>query len=135
MPHPPEYIAGLRLLHGNGMPIWELLRNGEMRRGNYAVLPGQRPWLSPDDWDMSTVASIDGLEVRLIVLVPRLKTKPGILKRLIGGIIEAKLIPTLVCPDVGMLAFCRKRGWTYTVRGAPPLTEDIWRPPEDEIRP
>ena len=111
-----------------GGHVHDLMRAYERAAGRIVVRPGERPWLSIDDWHEKIVVSIDGNRVRLIAILAK-HPGTGALTRTISGIIAAGLIPVIVEPTKEMRETCRRWGWKMRNVGDSFETyEEQWRP-------
>jgi len=115
-------------VYDRGRSVHDLMRGNEAKAGRTVVKPGERPWLSADDWHYSVVVSIAGDRVRLIA-IQALRPGTGALTRTIAGITAAGLIPVIVEPTREMRETCRRWGWKMRRVGDSFDTfEEQWRP-------
>lgn len=82
----------------------------ETARGFKVVRPGDAPWFRAAEWRPASVASIDGMKVRLVLLHAFSENK-GALTRTINGIKAAHMIPVVVDPTRELGAALARRGW------------------------
>ena len=113
----------------NGTPMHVLMRAEEEKLGNRVVVPGDEPWLSPDDWHSTVVVSVDdrARDVRLIAILA-LDPGTGALRRTVAGIKAAGLTPCIIAPTHEMRATCKRWGWVRTNVGRGWNHEEQWRP-------
>ena len=52
----------------SGQSIHDIMRHEEFSHGYKVVKPGDEPWLPADDWDETSVVSINGKCVRLVAI-------------------------------------------------------------------
>lgn len=82
----------------------------ETARGFKLVRPGDAPWFRAAEWRAASVASINGMYVRLVLLHAFNESK-GSLTRTIEGIKAAGLIPQVIDPTRELAAALTRRGW------------------------
>jgi len=121
-------ISEIMAVYDAGGSVVDLMRGNEAKAGRTIVKPGERPWLSADDWRHDVVVSIAGDRVRLIA-IRALRPGTGALTRTIAGIIAAGLVPVIVEPTREMRETCRRWRWKMRRVGDSFDTfEEQWRP-------
>lgn len=100
----------------------------ETAKGRKAVRPGDVSWFDPADWNPSSVASIFGNTVRL-VLIDALRPGTGALTRMLSAIDAAGLRPVVVAPTREFAAALARRGWKRRSCGFGFEHEEVWRSP------
>lgn len=110
-----------------GRPMWEVMRQDEIDRGNVVVLPGSEPWFSADDWDETVTVSRDGKEIRLVAILAKTQGK-GAFRRLVAGVIGAGLVPVIIAPTVNMRETMKRWHWAVRHVGSGWDHEEQWRP-------
>lgn len=121
-----EYLASL-FAKLDQIPIWEIMREDERKRGNSVIVPGDMPWLPADDWDSTVVVSQRGKEVRLIALLAK-HPGAGAFHRMVGKIRSSGLTPVIIAPSREMAATMRRWGWYRRYVGSGFTQEEQWRP-------
>ena len=82
----------------------------ETARSFKVIRPGDAPWFRAADWRYESIASIDGIKARL-VLLHAFKEGRGALTRTLAGIVKVGLIPTVIDPTRELAATLKRRGW------------------------
>lgn len=101
---------------------------GETARGFKVIRPGDAPWFRAADWRAASVASVNGVHARL-VLLHAFESGKGALTQTIEGIKAAGLIPTVIDPTRELAATLTRRGWKARDEGSTfEDTETVWRP-------
>ena len=88
----------------------------ERQAGRIAVRPGGRAWLSRRDWRADTLASIDGMIVRLIVLHARIE-RAGAFTRTLQAIDRIGRVPVVVEPLGPLVDVLMRKGWQARISG------------------
>ena len=116
-----------KMLSGGYDPVAGIIE-GEEARGYKVVRPGDAPWFRAADWQAESIASINGMKVRL-VLLHAFKEGRGALTRTIDGIKQAKMIPTVIDPTRELAATLKRRGWKSKDVGTTfEDRETVWSP-------
>lgn len=110
-----------RLLSGYD-PVAAIVEN-ERARGFRVIRPGDRPWFRATDWRPASVASIDRVFARLVLLHAFVEGR-GALTRTLASIEAAGLRPRIIDPTVELAAALRRRGWRARERDG----EIVWKP-------
>lgn len=109
-------------------PVHEIMRDEERKRGFLPIVPGERSWLSADDWPDHVVVSTNGTVVRIVAIIA-LRPGQGSFRRLIASIQAAGLTPHVVAPSSEMQATMRRWGWAEHFEGMGFDREEFWTPP------
>ena len=116
-----------QLLSGNYDPVAAIVEN-EMKRGFQIIRPGDAPWLDKEDWIPATVASINGMRARLVLLHAKAQGK-GALTRTIQHIQAHGLIPAIIDPTIELAAALKRRNWKKRSEGHTfDDRETVWTP-------
>lgn len=100
----------------------------ETARGFKVVRPGDAPWFRAADWRAASVASINGVYARL-VLLHAFESGKGAMTRTIESIKAAQLIPAVIDPTRELAATLTRRGWKSRHEGSTfEDMETVWRP-------
>lgn len=115
-------------LVGTSRPLWEIMRRDEISKGNTVIVPGDRLWLSADDWDSTIIVSQKGREIRLIAILAR-DPGTGAFRRTVTGILGAGLVPVIIEPMGVMAIILRRWNWSKRIVGSGFMhREEQWRP-------
>lgn len=99
----------------------------EKERGFKVVRPGDVEWFPQTLWKPSSILSIDGNRVR-IVLIEAKHQKGGAFRRLLDDIADMEMVPVVVEPHDRLAAFLSSLGWRHRLHGAGDDRENIWYP-------
>lgn len=112
----------------SGKPMHEIMRANEREAGFSVVVPGERSWLSADDWHPTVVVSTAGKEVRLVAILAN-RPGSGALRRTVKSIMDAGLVPVVVEPTREMRETMRRWKWKVRHVGHGFMDrEEQWRP-------
>lgn len=115
-----------RIIDGTYDPVTAIV-DSEVSRGNIVVRPGNQPWFSDDEWNPSSIASIRGVYVRLILLHANQQGR-GSFTRTVEAIRRSGLTPLVIDPTNEFANALRRRGWKgKTVGKSFEDREDVWR--------
>jgi len=98
-----------KMLSGQHDPVSTIVEN-EQARGFKVIRPGDAIWFPASDWRSASIASLNGMFVRL-VLLHAVQSNRGALNRTVAGIRSAGMIPTVVDPTRELAATLSRRGW------------------------
>lgn len=102
--------------------------DGETARGFKVIRPGDAPWFRAADWRAASVASINGMKVRL-VLLHSFQSGRGAMTRTIAGIKTAGLLPSIIDPTRELAATLTRRRWKSKYEGTTfEDRETVWTP-------
>ena len=102
--------------------------DGETARGFKVIRPGDAPWFRAVDWRAASVASINGMKVRL-VLLHSFQSGRGAMTRTIAGIKTAGLLPSIIAPTRELAATLKRRRWKSKDEGTTfEDRETVWTP-------
>ena len=102
--------------------------DGETARGFKVIRPGDAPWFRAVDWRAASVASINGMKVRL-VLLHSFQSGRGAMTRTIAGIKTAGLLPSIISPTRELAATLKRRRWKSKDEGTTfEDRETVWTP-------
>lgn len=116
-----EYIVARCLDKGAG----NVMREDELAKGRRVLALGDEPWLSKDDWNEDIVISMGANRVFISAIVAKVSGR-GSFSRLIDGILEAGLVPVVVCPFALMEAIVKRWNWRGITNHA--TNESHWFP-------
>lgn len=110
MPMPnPKLLDLVEKMLAGGDPV-ALILEGERARGFRIIRPGDAPWFRAGDWRPASIASVDGMYARL-VLLHAFESDRGAFTRTVEGIRAAHLIPTVIDPTREFAAMLKRRKW------------------------
>lgn len=116
-----------KIVGGGYDPVAAIVDNEE-ERGFKIVRPGDVPWFRLGDWQAASVASINGNNVRL-VLLHAIESDRGAMTRTIAAIMEAGLIPNIIDPTRELGETLKRRKWKHRIKGSTfEDRETIWFP-------
>lgn len=127
MASPSKMVEQIVALLEDERPMHEIMRDDEVQRGHKIIVPGDRPWLSKEDWVDSVTVSQSGREIRLVAI---LATRPGngAFRRTVTGILDAGLVPVVVAPTREMRETMQRWNWFPRHVGSGWGHEEQWRP-------
>lgn len=99
----------------------------ERERGYKVVRPGDVDWLPTTLWKNSSICSIDGDRVRIVLIEAR-HQKSGAFRRLLGHIADMEMIPVVIEPHDRLAATLASWGWKRRRIGSGFDAETIWYP-------
>jgi hypothetical protein len=99
----------------------------EKERGFAVYAPGEVEWFPRCDWKDSSVISVTGNRVR-IVLVEARTQKGGAFRRLLHAINEMQMVPVVVEPHDRLAAVLVGWGWRHRKVGVGFEGENVWYP-------
>lgn len=100
----------------------------ERERGFMVVRPGGKKWFRSSDWKSTSVASINGNRVRL-VLLDAIEAGKGAFTRTLQAIEDAGLRPCVIDPTPEFAAALKRRDWRGRSVGSTFKTrETVWYP-------
>jgi hypothetical protein len=114
-PHPKLVELLDKMLSGYD-PVLVIVES-ETARGFKVVRPGDAPWFRATDWRAESVASINGIRARL-VLLHAFNERAGALTRTLAAIGDAGLMPVVVEPTRELGAALARRGWKPRQEGS-----------------
>ena len=115
------------ILSGSCDPVAAIIAH-EQKRGYRVIRPGDAPWFRANDWRAESVASVSGMQVRL-VLLHGFENGKGTFTRTVKAIEAAGYKPSVVDPTPEFAAALRRRRWRGKRRGSTfENTETIWKP-------
>lgn len=129
MPMPDIKLMGLldKILSGTHDPVSAIVEN-EQGRGFKVIRPGDAPWFRATEWRAASVASLNGQQVRL-VLIHAFESGRGALTRTLAAIRTSGLNPVIIDPTRELAAALRRRGWKSHVVGSNfDDRETVWKP-------
>lgn len=98
-----------KMLSGLHDPVATIIEN-ETARGFKVVRPGDTPWFRAIDWRAASIASINGVYARL-VLLHAFQSGRGSMTRTIEGAKNSGLIPIIIDPTRELATMLKRRGW------------------------
>lgn len=112
----------------SGKPMWQIMRDAELKRGFTPVPVGSVRWLPLADWGAHDLVSLNGDEVRIVAIGAR-RPGTGAFTRLIIAIMAENLMPVVICPLAATVEILERWGWQETHAGSTfEDREDQWRP-------
>lgn len=111
----------------DGRPMFEVMRADEEAAGGTIILPGEVSWLPSDEWDETITVSQRGKEIRLIAILAK-TPNAGAFRRTVAGILNAGLVPVIVCPTSRMRNTMQRWNWFQRHVGSGWNHEEQWRP-------
>lgn len=107
-PH-PKLVELLDKMMSGYDPVLAIV-DSETARGFKVIRPGDAPWFSAVDWRADSVASINGVYARL-VLLHAFESGRGAMTRTVENAKANGLIPVILDPTRELAATLRRRGW------------------------
>lgn len=94
-----------------GVCISSLIAEDEATHGRVVIRPGGSPWLPESDWEPGTVCSINGKQIRLILLHAK-NPGTGAFTRMVSALRErwGDMI-YVIAPTIEFQAALRRAGW------------------------
>ena len=96
----------------------------EGARGYTVMRPGEVAWFPLADWKPASVASVNGIYVRLVLLDAVLPGN-GAFRRLVAAVVAAGHLPLVMCPLGPMREILRRERWSRVSE----RPEEVWRKP------
>lgn len=92
------------------------------------------PWLPTRDWPDDIVVALACNHVRIVAIYTNQRGE-GAFSRLITGIAQAGLRPTIICPTAEMADICKAWGWRQRFIGSTfKEREEQWFPPKKWLK-
>ena len=132
-PERPDQISRHKLVAAlekmlDGSDPAQVIADNEAARGFQVVRPGNATWFPTADWHSGSVASINGMTIRLVLLHAR-RPGTGAFTRMIADIRALHMLPVVIDPARDFAESLAKRGWVWRQEGT--TFEDreiVWRP-------
>jgi hypothetical protein len=114
-------------INGDRNAIPEHMADAERAQGYTVLRPGEVDWFTHNDWRPSSLLSISGNRVR-IVLVEAKRQNGGAFRRLIDDIEALEMVPVVVEPHDRLALKLVSWGWKSRTHGQGDYRETVWYP-------
>lgn len=101
-----DYIIQTCMNKGAG----NVMREEQEALGRRVLALGDEPWLSKDDWNDDIVISVDANRVWILALIAKVPGRRSF-SRMVDGILDAGLVPVVVCPFASMEEILKRWDW------------------------